>query len=139
MPPQKAAADIQAEAKKKAEKAWKDGKATKSYKEFGLLAEKVSDDDWHVNMGDRKTVEAATLPPPLVDAAHKMKTGDVSDLMQFGTSYTFFRLNGRTPAGKVPFDEVKGKLKSDLQNAKAEQLRSGLDKRLRQTAKVQEL
>jgi parvulin-like peptidyl-prolyl isomerase len=136
MPPAKGGADVQSEARKRAEDALRQAKATKSYREFGLLAEKVSDDDWHVNMGDRKSVDIAQLPPPLVEAAHRMKMGEVSDLLQFGTNYTLFRLNGRTPAGKAKFDEVKTKLKSDLQKSKAEQLRANLNKKLRQTAKV---
>ena len=53
--------------------ALKAAKATKTYQEFGLLAEKVSDDDWHVNMGDRKSVEREKLPPPVVKAALAMK------------------------------------------------------------------
>ena len=139
MPPAKAGADVQAEAKKRAQDALREAKATKSYREFGLLAEKTSDDDWHVNMGDRKSVDASTLPPPLVEAAHRMKVGEVSDLLQFGSSYTLFRLNDRTPAGKAKFDDVKTKVKSDLQKSKADQLRADLNKKLRRTAKVEVL
>ena len=114
-------------------------KATKSYREFGLLAEKLSDDDWHVNMGDRKQVEREKLPPPLVEAAIKMKPGEVSDLLQFGTNYTLFRLNGRTPAGKAEFTAVKAKIVADLQNSRTEELRAELHKRLRKNAKVEVL
>ncbi len=42
------------EARKKADDALKQAKATKSYEEFGLLAEKISEDDYRVNMGDHK-------------------------------------------------------------------------------------
>ena len=139
MPPAKGGADVQTEARKRADDALRQAKAAKSYREFGLLAEKVSDDDWHVNMGDRKNVDVAQLPPPLVEAAHRMKMGEVSDLLQFGTNYTLFRLNGRTPAGKAKFDEVKTQLTSDLQKSKAEQLRADLNKKLRRAAKVEVL
>jgi peptidyl-prolyl cis-trans isomerase SurA len=139
IPPAKGGASVQAEARKRAEDALREAKATKSYKEFGLLAEKVSDDDWHVNMGDRKNVDVAKLPPPLVAAARKMKIGEVSDLLQFGPNFTLFRLNGRTPAGKAKFDDVKARLKTELQKSKAERLRADLDKKLRRTAKVEML
>lgn len=139
MPPAKGGADAQKEARKRADGAFQQAKATKNYREFGLLAEKVSDDDWHVNMGDRKNVDAAQLPPPLVEKARMMKPGEVSDLLQLGPNYTIFRLNGRTPAGKAKFDEVKAKLQSDLQKSKTDQLRAGLNKRLRQSAKVETL
>ena len=70
------------EAKKRAEDAAKQAKQAKTYREFGLLAEKLSDDDFHVNMGDHKPQDASALPPPIVKAAGKMKPGDVSDLIQ---------------------------------------------------------
>ncbi len=138
-PSDKASDDVKKDAKKRAEDAWEKGKATKSYEEFGLLAEKVSEDDFHVNMGDHKAVERDRLPTEIVKAADAMQTGQVSDLMQLGNFYTFFRLNAHMPAGKFTFDQVKDKLMQNMQNAKFEGLRSALDKRLRQNAKVQEL
>jgi peptidyl-prolyl cis-trans isomerase SurA len=139
LPPANANPEIQEEARKKAENALKQAKATKDYKEFGLLAEKISDDDWHVNMGDRKAVDREKLPPPVVEAAVKMKPGQVSDLIQLGPAYTLFRLNAHTPAGIAPFAEVKVKLMSDLQKKKTEELRASLDKKLRKTAKIEVL
>ncbi len=139
IPPQTVTPDIAEEARKKAESALKQAKATKTYKEFGLLAEKVSEDDWHVNMGDRKGVERDQLPPPVVSAALAMKVGQVSDLIQLGPAYTLFRLNAHTPAGVTPFAEVKAKLITDMQKSKTEQLRAALDKKLRKTATIEVL
>ncbi|HEV2395363.1 MAG TPA: peptidyl-prolyl cis-trans isomerase [Candidatus Sulfotelmatobacter sp.] len=139
IPPQNLTPDMAQEARKKAENALKQGKATKTYQEFGLLAEKVSEDDWHVNMGDRKAVDRDKLPPPVVKAALAMKPGQVSDLIQLGPAYTLFRLNAHTPAGITPFSEVKAKLMMDLQKQKTEQLRSALDQKLRKNAKIEVL
>jgi len=139
IPPPNASPDVQQEARKHAEDALKQAKATNSYKEFGLLAEKISDDDWHVNMGDRKAVEREKLPPPVVEAAVAMKAGQVSDLVQLGNAYTLFRLNQHIPAGLIPFDEVKAKLTADLQKEKSERLRAALNQRLRKTARIEEL
>ena len=60
IPPQNNGA-LDKEARKRAEEAYKLAMATKSYQDFGLLAEKLSDDDWHVNMGDRKFIEVSSL------------------------------------------------------------------------------
>jgi peptidyl-prolyl cis-trans isomerase C len=130
---------IAEEARKKAESALKQAKATKTYQEFGLLAEKVSEDDWHVNMGDRKGVERDKLPPPVVSAARAMKLGQVSDLIQLGPAYTLFRLYAHTPAGIAPFAEVKAKLMTDMQKSKTDQLRAALNKKLRKTATIEVL
>ncbi len=139
IPPQNASAEIQKEARQRAEEALRQAKATKSYREFGLLAEKLSDDDWRVNMGDRKQVDRAQLPPPLVAVALKMKPGEVSELLQFGPNYTLFRLNAYTPAGKADFAAVKTQIQSDLQKARYNELRAELHQRLRKDAKVEVL
>ena len=139
IPPPNQNPEVRKEAAKRAQDALRDAKATKSYKEFGLLAEKVSDDDWHVDMGDRKAVAREALPPEIVKAALAMKPGQVSDLIQLGDNYTLFRLNAHDAAGRTSFQEVKAKLQEELKKAKSEQLRAAFDKRLRQTAKVEEL
>lgn len=139
IPPPNPTADMQAEANKKADKAWKQAQATKTYQEFGLLAERISEDDWRVNMGDRNWVERDKLPPQVVVAALGMKPGQVSDLIQLGPAYTLFRLNAHVAAGIAPFAEVKAKLMSDMQNSKIDRLRAALNKRLRQTAKIEVL
>ena len=53
IPPDKSKA-VQQEAKKRADDALKQAKQAKTYRDFGLLAERFSDDDFHVNMGDHK-------------------------------------------------------------------------------------
>jgi parvulin-like peptidyl-prolyl isomerase len=139
MPSDKAGDEAKKEARKRAEDGWRQAKATNSYQEFGLLAEKISEDDFHVNMGDHQAVDRDKLPPEIVKAALGMKPGQVSDLLQLGNFYTFFRLNAHTPAGKAPFELVKDRLRKDLEKEKYERLRAGLDKKLRENAKVQEL
>jgi len=139
IPPQNGAADKDKEARKRAEEAYKLAMATKSYQDFGLLAEKTSDDDWHVDMGDRKFVEVSKLPPPVVKAAAAMKPGEVSQLIQLGNAYTIFRLVEHTRAGRTPFAAVRAKLQSDLQKQKLAELRAALNQRLRKNAKIEVL
>src|SRR5271167_3219564 len=139
MPAENSNADIKQQARKRAEDALTQAKATKSFQEFGLLAEKISEDDYRVKLGDHKLVEREKLPADMVKKALAMQPGQVSDLIQVGSFYYFFRLNAHVPAGKVAFDEVKDRLLKDLQKTKYDQLRSDLDKRLRQHAKVEEV
>ena len=139
IPPQNAGAAVQKEARRRAEEAYKLARATKSYQDFGLLAEKISEDDWKINMGDRKLVAVSTLPPPIVRAAAAMKPGEISDLIQLGTAYTLFRLVEYKRASKTPFAAVKVKLQSDLQKQKRMELRAALNRRLRENAKIEVL
>lgn len=137
LPPQNPDANQAKEGLKRANDALAQAKATKSYQEFGLLAEKISEDDFRVNMGDHKAVSRDRLPPQVVNVLLSMKPGQVSDLIQIEQAYTIIRLNAHTPAGKQSFEEVKTELRTQLQKAKYEALREGLDKSLRAEAKVE--
>lgn len=137
IPPAKPTQAVKDEARKRAEDALRQAKATKNYQEFGLLAERISEDDYRVNMGDRHAVDRAKLPPQIVEAALAMKPGQVSDLIQLGDAFTLFRLNAHDPAGEVKFETIKTKLMSDMRKSKYNELRSELDQRLRKGAKIQ--
>ncbi len=139
IPPDKASPQVVEDARKRAEGILARAKATKSYEQFGLLAEKVSEDDYRVNMGDRHVVKSDKLPPEVVTVAQKMKPGEVSGLIPLGTAWTIIRVNVHTPPGKATFAAVKATLMTDLQKQKFEQLRVGLDKKLHQNAQIQEM
>lgn len=127
------------EARKRAENAFERAKATKTYEGFGVLAERISEDDYRVMMGDHTFVDRAKLPVPILQAALRMQTGQVSDLIQVDEWYTVFRLNTHRPAGMQKFADVQESLRKELQQQNTEALRSQLSKRLRAKAKVEEL
>jgi PPIC-type PPIASE domain len=140
IPPNNASPEQTKEAHKKAEDALRQAKLTKESDDFGLLAEKISEDDYRVMMGDHKVVERAKLPPQVLQAVQTMQVGQISDLIDVGNSaYTIVRLNAHVPAGKRKFEEVRDSVRDYMQKQKAEELRSALDKRLRKNAKVEEL
>lgn len=139
LPPEKATLKQLQEGRKRAEDALKQAKATRTYEEFGLLAEKISDDDYRVMMGDHKFVDRAKLAPNVVQALLAMQPGQVSDIIQIEQAYTIVRLNKHVLAGKMTFAQIKDKLKKELEAKKTEELRSALDKKLRSTAKVEAL
>jgi PPIC-type PPIASE domain/SurA-like N-terminal domain len=139
LPPQHPTDQSRKEARKRADEALRQAKATKDYEQFGLLAEKISDDDFRVTMGDHKAVARTALPPEIAQAAAAMQPGQVSNLIQLGEAYTIFRLNAHTPAGKASFEDVKNQLIVNLQKTKYQQLRADLNQKLRKSAKVEEL
>jgi len=139
LPPQNATSNQLKEGRKRAEDALRQAKVTKTYEEFGLLAEKISDDDYRVMMGDHKFVPTEKLAPAVVQAMLAMQPGQVSDLLQIEQAYTIVRLNKHVPAGKMSFLEIRDKLKKQLQGQKKEQLRAALNKQLRSKAKVEAL
>lgn len=136
VPPLKPAAAQAKEAQKRAEDALRQAQATKSYQDFGLLAEKISEDDFRVNMGDHKLVARPKLPPQVVQALLAMQPGQVTGAIQIESAYTIIRLNAHLPAKKQSFEEVQADLKTELQKSKYEKLRSALAQRLRAKAKI---
>jgi parvulin-like peptidyl-prolyl isomerase len=139
LPPRNApaSAEVAQQNHKRAEDALRQAKATKSYEEFGLLAEKISEDDFRVNMGDHKAVGRDKLPPQVVKAALAMQAGQVSGLIQIENAFTIFRLNAHNPPRKQNLGDVKTDLRTELQKSKYEQLRSNLAKSLRAIAKIE--
>jgi parvulin-like peptidyl-prolyl isomerase len=137
--PAKVTAEQLKEARKRAEEALRQARATNSYEEFGLLAEKISEDDYRVTMGDHKLLDRSKLPPQILSAVEKMQPGEVSDLIQVDQVYTIVRLNSHVPVGLRKFADIKDPLRQYLQRQNVERLRSGLNNRLRKSAKVEEL
>ena len=139
IPPDKATPGQLGEAKKRAEDAYRQAKETKTAEQFGLLAEKISDDDYRVMMGDHKWIAREKMPPEMLQPALKMKDGEMSGLIQVGPNYVIFRMNKHVLPGKTPFEQVKVPLRKELEKSKTEQVRTALDKRLHQNAKVETL
>lgn len=138
LPPPNATADQLKEGRKRADQALRQAKQTKSAEDFGLLAEKLSDDDYRVVMGQHKPVPVDELAPQVIRALGAMKVGDVSDLIQLDQAYTIVRLSEHAPAGQTSFERVKPQLAKEMQQAKRNQLRAALDRQLRQKAKIEE-
>jgi hypothetical protein len=138
LPPAKPTADQLREGRACADRALRQAKATRTAEEFGLLAEKISDDDYRVMMGQHKPVPIGQLAPQVVKALLAMQPGDVSNVIQIEQAYTIVRLGAHTPAGEAKFEDVKAQLETDLQINKTNQLRAELDRKLRQNAKIEE-
>ena len=139
LPPANASAGQLKEGRERAEQALRQAKGTKSAEEFGLLAEKISDDDYRVMMGQHKPVPVDKLAPEVLQALKAMPIGGVSELIQIDQAYTIVRLQEHTAAGRAKFEDVKTQLEKELQQSKSNQLRAELDQKLRQNAKVEEL
>ncbi|HYG98462.1 MAG TPA: peptidyl-prolyl cis-trans isomerase [Terriglobales bacterium] len=138
LPPNQAPAVVK-EAAERAKDLAKRAKETKTYREFGLLAQKESDDDYRVKMGDRKPVARERLPKEVVAVLLKMREGEVSPLIQLGNAYTIVRLIKHVKPGKISFEEAKDQLMLDMQNTRIEATRAALSKKLRSAAKVEKL
>jgi peptidyl-prolyl cis-trans isomerase SurA len=139
LPPANATADQLKEGHKRAEDAVRQAKATKTAEEFGLLAEKISDDDYRVMMGQHKPMTTDQLAPQVLKALAAMKAGEVSDVIQIEQAYTIVRFGEHTAAGRAKFEDVKAQLEKELPQTRKNELRAALDKKLRESAKIEGL
>lgn len=139
VPPEKATPSQVQEARKRAEETLPKAKATKTYEEFGILAEKVSEDDYRVMMGDHKPLARSQLAPVVLQALVNLQSGQVTDVLQVDNICTIVRLNKHVLPGKKKFEEVKDQLIKQLEKTKTNQIRANLDKKLKQRAKIEVL
>lgn len=139
LPPAQATPANLNELHKRAEDGLKQARATTSYEQFGMLAEKISEDDYRVMMGDHHKVERSKLAPQVVQALLALKPGEITGLIQMDQAYTIIRLNEHVLPGKAKFEDAKAALQKELHKRKTEEIRASLDKRLRKNAKVEEL
>ena len=125
--------------RRRAEAAQAQVKAAQSYEAFGMLAEKISDDDYRVRMGDHRAVESSTLPPAVVQTAHALKPGEVSKMIQVDDAYCYIRLVAHVPAGIRPYEQMRDPIRKKMIRDKTEKLRNDLDRQLRASAKIEQL
>jgi len=105
-----------------------------------LLAERISEDDFRVMMGDHKAADRSKLPPSIVKALEAMQPGQVSNIIEFdANAYTILRLNAHLPAGMQKFQAVEESLREQLKEDKAEQLRHALAAKLSKNARIEKL
>lgn len=121
----------------RAEEALRQAQQTKTYEEFGVLAEKISEDDYRVMMGDHHPLSAAQLPAEILRAASKLQPGQISGLIEVEGAFTIIRLNEHKAARTQEFAEVYKALRPEMEHKKSEQLRHELDARLRKNAKIE--
>jgi parvulin-like peptidyl-prolyl isomerase len=137
LPPDHATADQLKEGRTRAEQALRQAKTAKTSEAFGLLAEKVSDDDYRVVMGQHKPVPVDQIPPEVVKTLRAMKPGEISDIIQIEQAYTILHLQEHAVAGVTKFEAVKTELTKELEKTKKNQLRTAFDQQLRKNAKIE--
>ncbi len=137
--PDNATPQQEASVRQRAEDALRQARKTKSYEEFGMLAEKISEDDWRVMMGDHQFIARSQMPPEVAKVAFGMKPGQVSELIRAENSWCIVRVNGQKASSQTGYEQVKDSLKKELEASKIDTLRRTLHQQLRKKARVEEL
>ncbi|MGO9305530.1 MAG: peptidyl-prolyl cis-trans isomerase [Candidatus Korobacteraceae bacterium] len=112
-------------------------KAAKNQNEFGLLAEKYSEDDYRVMLGDRKWVHLVSLPPAMAKAAAALKPGETSDVLKVPGAWVIIRENDKRPEKQMEFNEVEADVRKQLETSAQQNRWETLRGGLRKNAKIE--
>jgi len=137
--PEKATPVQRAQARQRAATILPKAKATKSFVEFGQLAEKYSEDDWRIMMGDHRWLHRGRLPSAVEDAAFRMKKEETSEIIETSEAFVIVRVNGKQGVTRIPYSQVSKSLREDMEKAKLLDLRTQFEKQLRSRYKIEEL
>ena len=134
-PKDASAADKQA-ARQRIDQVLAKASAAKSFQQFGLLAEKYSEDDYRVAMGDHQMVHRGSMELKEFDAVFAMKVGETR-VIPSSAAYTIVRLNKHLPGRQLSFAEVRSSIRQQLETERLNARNKAFHESLRKRAKVE--
>ena len=94
----------------------------KSGEDFGNVAARMSEDNYSVTGGDVGTIHKGRMIPAVEDMAWKLPKGAVGGPLLAGGTWYIIRVEDRTPARDLSFDEVKARLRKELESQRSNEL-----------------
>lgn len=105
--------------------------------DFGALAFNYSDDDWRVKGGDLGLIHRGRLLPELEEVAFKLRPGEISDLIETIYGFHIIKLEEKMPPVQLSFDEIREKLKKEMEEKRRKEIEESLIKSLKDKSKVE--
>jgi parvulin-like peptidyl-prolyl isomerase len=107
--------------------------------DFGELASNMSEDSYRAKGGDVGYMHKGRMLPEIEDAAFKLKIGEISDVINAQDTWFIIKLEDKKPEHQLSFEEVRGKLKKDLERERIKELNDKWIADLRAKAKIEVL
>jgi parvulin-like peptidyl-prolyl isomerase len=109
----------------------------KAGEDFSDLAAKMSEDDYRIMGGDIGYVHKGRIFQELEEAAfRKLKVGQMSGMIKAENTWFIVRLEDKKPEYQMTFDEIKDKLKKELEAKRSAELMEKWIADLRSKAKI---
>jgi peptidyl-prolyl cis-trans isomerase C len=106
--------------------------------DFAAVARVVSEDPGSApGGGDLGVFGKGQMVPPFEQAAFALGAGQVSGLVESPFGFHIIKVHERLPAGKLPFDPVKGRIKDHLVQTRREQVVDEFVRGLKAKAKIE--
>jgi len=99
----------------------------------------MSEDAYRVKSGDVGYMHKGRMLPEIEEAAFRLKVGEVSDLIKAENNWFIIKLEDKKPEHQLSFEEVKDKLKKELETTRAQELKEAWITDLRAKAKIEVL
>lgn len=94
-------------------------KRIKSGVDFGLVASETSEDDYRIKGGDIGYQHRGRLLPEIEAQAFTLKVSEVSKIIKTESMNFIIKLEDKKPEYQIGFDEIKEKLKKELEEKQA--------------------
>jgi parvulin-like peptidyl-prolyl isomerase len=124
------------QARKRAEGLLPKARAARNREEFGVLAEQVSEDPWRVMMGDHKWVHRGEVDPQF-EQIFSMKPGATSGVVESREGFHILRVNDQQPQRQMTFEEMRDRLRKELEKIRRDQRAEQFEQQLRKKAKIE--
>jgi len=113
-------------------------KKIKSGTAFAAVAEEMSEDDYRVKGGDFGYIHRGRLKfPKIENEAFRLKAGEMSGLLQAEGTWFIIKAGEKKPEVQMSFEQMKNKLKRDIEGQRTAELTGKWMADLRAKAKIE--
>jgi peptidyl-prolyl cis-trans isomerase C len=105
--------------------------------DFAEIASTMSEDSYRVKGGDIGYVHKGRMIPEFEESAFKLKAGEVSDLIKAEGTWFILKVEDSKPEHLMSFDEVRDRLKQELETKRLRDLKDTWITNLRAKAKIE--
>jgi len=114
-------------------------KRLKVGEDFAVLAKEISECPSNIKGGDLGYFERGKMVKPFEDVVFKLKTGEVSDIVETRFGYHLIKVVDKKPASVVGYEDVKDKIGQYLKKEKTERELKGYIEKLRKKAVIEKV
>jgi peptidyl-prolyl cis-trans isomerase C len=114
-------------------------KRLKAGEAFAVLAKEISECPSNIKGGDLGYFERGKMVKPFEDVAFKLKTGEVSDIVETRFGYHLIKVVDKKPASVMGYEEVKDKIGQYLKKEKTGKKLKGYIEELRKKAVIEKV
>lgn len=109
----------------------------KAGEDFGDIAYNMSEDDYRVKGGEISYMHKGRMLPAIDDVAFNMKAGEVSDLIKADDKWYIIKMEDKKLEHQIPYEEIKVKLKKDMEAKLTQELNEKWMADLKTKAKIE--